>query len=488
MNKIKTILLIILFNGIAMSQSYDFEQSLYYNYELFKEHSLKNRLFKHSDIVKLITILKRNKSFEINVVGKSFEGREIYLLSIGSGSKKIFLWSQMHGDEPTATMALFDIFNFFSDTLNYQEIKKQILSNTKIYVMPMVNPDGAEIFKRRNALSIDLNRDANRLQTPEAKILMSVFDSVKADFGFNLHDQNHRYTAGSSFKSAAISFLAPPINYEKQVDLVRLNAIKLIGSLFNMLNRFVPGHIAKYSDDYEPRAFGDTFQKKGTSTILVESGGWQNDPDKQFLRKLNFILLLSAIKQISENSFQNISEGIYESIPFNEEKLFDVVLRNLTINKNGNKIKVDIGINFEEFLTSDKKNLYRKASIEDIGDLSVYYGYTDVDLTGYELSEAKTYTEKFFSLKEIKSIALTEIYRKGCTNLLLKNKIEKEFFELPINIINNYNKELSTRFEIGAMPNFVIKKDSKVEYVVVNGFFQRVNENRDYIGNGVIIK
>ena len=488
MNKFKTILLIILFNGIIMSQNYDFEQSLYYNYERFKEHALQNRLFKHSDIVKLISNLKKNKIFEVNVVGKSVEGREIYLLSIGSGKKKIFLWSQMHGDEPTATMALFDIFNFFSDTINYQDIKKQILSNTKIYFMPMVNPDGAEVFKRRNALSIDLNRDANRLQTPEAKTLMSVFDSLKADFGFNLHDQNHRYTAGNTFKSAAISFLAPPINYEKQVDLVRLNAIKLIGSLFKMLNRYVPGHIAKYSDDYEPRAFGDTFQKKGTSTILVESGGWQNDPEKQFLRKLNFILLLSAIKQISENSFQNISEAIYESIPFNEEKLFDVVLRNLTMYKNGNEIKVDIGINFEEILTSDKKNLYRKASIEDIGDLSVYYGYTDVDLNGYELAEVKTYREKTFSLKEIKSLSLTEIYKKGCTNLLVKNKIDEEFVDLPINLIINHKKELSTRFVIGAIPNFLIKKDGKVEYVVINGFLQRVNDNQDYFGNGVVIK
>lgn len=471
-----------------MPQNYDFEHSLYYNYEMFRENSLQNRLFKHSDIVKLISNLKKNKIFEVNVAGKSVEGREIYLLSIGSGKKKIFLWSQMHGDEPTATMALFDIFNFFSDTINYQDIKKQILSNTKIYFMPMVNPDGAEVFKRRNALSIDLNRDANRLQTPEAKTLMSVFDSLKAEFGFNLHDQNHRYTAGNTFKSAAISFLAPPINYEKQVDLVRLNAIKLIGSLFKILSRYVPGHIAKYSDDYEPRAFGDTFQKKGTSTILVESGGWQNDPEKQFLRKLNFILLLSAIKQISENSFQNISEGIYESIPFNEEKLFDVVLRNLTMNKNGNKIKVDIGINFEEILTSDKKNLYKKASIEDIGDLSVYYGYTDVDLNGYELAEAKTYKEKTFSLKEIKSLCLTEIYDRGYTNLLAKNKFEDEFFELPINIISNHKKELSTRFVIGAMPNFLIKKDGKVEYVVINGFLQRVNDNQDYIGNGVVIK
>lgn len=488
MNKFKTILLIILLNGMVMSQNYDFEQSLYYNYEFFKEKSLQNRFFKHSDVVRLITNLKKKNLFEVNVAGKSFEGREIFLLSVGSGTKKIFLWSQMHGDEPTATMALFDIFNFFSDTTQYQDVKKLILEKTKIYFMPMVNPDGAEVFKRRNALSIDLNRDASRLQTPEAKILMTVFDSLKADFGFNLHDQNHRYSAGNSFKSAAISFLAPPINYEKEVDEVRLNAIKLIGSLFKMLNKYVPGHIAKYSDDYEPRAFGDTFQRKGTSTILVESGGWQNDPEKQFIRKLNFILLLSALKQIAENSFVQTSESVYESIPFNEEKMFDVLLRNITLEKNGTEIKIDIGINFEEVLAEDKKTVYKKASIEDIGDLSVFFAYQDIDLSGYKIQEAKTYKAKNFTSEELKNINLTDFYKQGYLTLCTKKEIRKEWFEYPINILSDNKKEVRTKFEIGARPNFILKMNNRVDYVVINGFLHRVSESNNYEGNGLVFK
>jgi hypothetical protein len=394
----------------------------------------------------------------------------------------------MHGDEPTATMALIDIINFFSDTTQYQDVKKLILEKTKIYFMPMVNPDGAEVFKRRNALSIDLNRDASRLQTPEAKILMTVFDSLKADFGFNLHDQNHRYSAGNSFKSAAISFLAPPINYEKEVDEVRLNAIKLIGSLFKMLNKYVPGHIAKYSDDYEPRAFGDTFQRKGTSTILVESGGWQNDPEKQFIRKLNFILLLSALKQIAENSFVQTSESVYESIPFNEEKMFDVLLRNITFEKNGTEIKIDIGINFEEVLAEDKKTVYKKASIEDIGDLSVFFAYQDIDLSGYKIQEAKTYKAKNFTSEELKNINLTDFYKQGYLTLCTKKEIRKEWFEYPINILSDNKKEVRTKFEIGARPNFILKMNNRVDYVVINGFLHRVSDSNNYKGNGLVFK
>ena len=94
----------------------------------------------------------------------------------------------------------------------------------------MVNPDGAEVFQRRNIVEIDLNRDVFRQQTPEAQILKNVFDSLKAEFGFNLHDQGRDYSAGTSFNPASISFLAPSPDFEKSLTAPRENAMKLIGN------------------------------------------------------------------------------------------------------------------------------------------------------------------------------------------------------------------------------------------------------------------
>ena len=324
----KTLLLIftIIISEVIMPQNYDFEQHLYQSYDRYKEKSLTDRRFKHSDITPLIKKLKSKDGFTVKVVGKSVEGRELNLISIGKGKKKIFLWSQMHGDEPTATAALFDIFNFISDTSN-KAFCKELFERVTLYFLPMVNPDGAERFKRRNFYDIDLNRDASRLQCPEAVILKSVFDSLKADFGFNLHDQSHRYSVGNSFRTATLSFLAPAYNYEKEFNKIRSRSVQLIGNLYQMLSNFIPGHIAKYSDEYEPRAFGDNFQKWGTSTILIESGGWKDDPEKQFIRKLNFIALLSSFKSIAEESYISTSEEIYASIPFNEKYIFDLILK-----------------------------------------------------------------------------------------------------------------------------------------------------------------
>src|SRR5690606_1857738 len=43
------------------------------------------------------------------VAGESVEGRAIHHLTLGHGPLGVLLWSQMHGDEPTATSALIDL-------------------------------------------------------------------------------------------------------------------------------------------------------------------------------------------------------------------------------------------------------------------------------------------------------------------------------------------------------------------------------------------
>ena len=340
---------------ITMAQNIDLAQNLYSNYEIYRENKLTHRRFKHADIVPLINEVKRRGIFSVEKAGRSVEGRDIYLLSIGHGKSKVFLWSQMHGDEATATMALFDVFNFFQANDGLHDIKKTILDNLTIYFMPMVNPDGAEDYKRRTNYEIDINRDVNRQQTPEGVVLRKTFERLKADFGFNLHDQSTRYAVGNTSKSAALAFLAPSLDHEKSIDSVRENSMKLICELYGMLNHFIPGHIAKYRDDYEPRAFGDNFQKWGTSTVLVESGIWKDDADGQFIRKLNFMSFITSFYSIATKSYKHESAKTYDQIPENEERFFDLILRNLSYTKNGAKIIVDLGINRNEINYNDAK-------------------------------------------------------------------------------------------------------------------------------------
>ena len=460
-------------------------KKLYYEHEDYIETKLVNRRFKHSDIIPLINKLKNNNKFKVIKAGTSTENRDIFLISFGSGKTKIFLWSQMHGDEATATMAIFDILNFLSSKNDFAELINEIEKKLTIYFMPMLNPDGAEIFQRRNALGIDINRDAASLQSEEAKILMKYLKELKANFGFNLHDQSTRYSVGKTFKPVTISFLAPPYDKKGKMNAVRNDAAKLISKLYKLLSEFIPGHIAKYSDEYEPRAFGDFSQKSGTSTILLESGGWKNDPEKQFIRKLNFIALLCSFKSIAEKSYRSEKVSIYDSIPENREFLRDVIFRNISIIRSGKKYLIDLSVNLEEVNTLDSKGFYTSV-IEDRGDLSVLFGCEDHDFKGLTVEYGKTYTEKSFTEEELLCLDFSQFYKKGFTNVLIKGSESREFSKYAINLVKNGAIQTPNEISINSPANLIFREKTEVKYAVINGFLYSIDNFSGEIKNGIV--
>src|SRR4029078_12221261 len=142
--------------------------------------------------------------FVLERVGASLEGRSINLITIGSGPLRVLLWSQMHGDEPTATAALFVVFDYFGRHRADPAVQR-ILSSLTLYVVPMLNPDGAERFQRRSAECSDVNRDALSLQTPEGQVLKRLRDRFNPRVGFNLHNQSWSTSVGDPPKPASIA-------------------------------------------------------------------------------------------------------------------------------------------------------------------------------------------------------------------------------------------------------------------------------------------
>src|SRR3954468_18142299 len=68
-------------------------------------------LLTHAEVVKRLdaAVQSGGALFRMEKVGDSVEGRSINMLQAGSGAFPVLLWSQMHGDEATATAALFDL-------------------------------------------------------------------------------------------------------------------------------------------------------------------------------------------------------------------------------------------------------------------------------------------------------------------------------------------------------------------------------------------
>jgi len=444
----------------------DFSNQLLTQYESYREGSLTHRRFKHQDLQPLLETMP--EEFTVKELGKSYQGRSIKMVSIGTGPVSVLLWSQMHGNEATATMALFDIFNYLG-TDDLPEAQ-ELLTKLSLHFIPMLNPDGAELFQRRTVQEIDMNRDALALQCPESRILKSVRDSLQADWGFNLHDQHIYYNVGATSKPATISFLAPPFNLEKDTSRSRGDAMKVIAVMDQVLQSIVPGQVGKYDDTFEPRAFGDNIQKWGTRTILIESGGFFNDPEKQFIRKLNFVAILSALNSIAGKSYQEFSIDRYWEIPFNDDNLNDLIIRDVSVNQpDGTRYLVDIAIRREEHDHNGNPPLFYKGTIADLGDLSTQFGYREIDGNGLTYAPAKEYPEVFESQQQVDEFGVDNLLTQGYTSIRLEQQSPMDRHKLPFEL-NRESTKASNVPKVDQPATFILLSSEKPKYLIINGF------------------
>ena len=260
-------------------------------------------------------------------VGRSFRNRPIHLMKLGVGVKNILFWSQMHGDEPSATPALLDVASYLLANPD-QPVSRSILENYTLLMIPMLNPDGAEVYERVNGQGIDINRDALRLATPEGRLLKRIREEYQPMLGLNLHDQGRMTTVGNTGRLATTSVLAVSGDAENTLTRGRLRSKRACAAIVDALAPLIPGGVARYDEDWSPLAFGDNITAWGTPVVLIESGGLPAGYEVTDLTRLNFVALLTVLKGLAENDLASYDPQIYEELPENQTDAWsDVVVR-----------------------------------------------------------------------------------------------------------------------------------------------------------------
>ncbi len=329
---------------------------------------------------------RRPGLFRVAEEGVSSEGRPIPLLLAGTGPTTVLLWSQMHGDEPTATVALLDVLNYLGAMRETPAIQS-LLSKLTLAVIPMLNPDGAERTRRTNAQGIDINRDALRLQTPEGRFLKAVRDRLEPAVGYNLHNQGPNTLAGPAGVQAAIALLAVPFDEAFTENDGRRTTKRLAVLVRDLLQPWTPGRVSRYDMEYTARAFGDSMTRWGTPTLLIESGGFAaaGPEESAALVRLNFVALLGTLAALADGSVANVDAKAYDAIPLNvRDRLFDVLVRNAVVIGGGGlpPYLADVGWNVPPArpgFTGPAVGRSRGGAVLELGDLDTYRGKTEVD-------------------------------------------------------------------------------------------------------------
>ncbi|WP_185864453.1 M14 family zinc carboxypeptidase [Blattabacterium cuenoti] len=361
-------------------------RSLFRDYDsFFKDDKISfYKIFSYNDLLELLN----NYENMYSQIGFSVEKRKIFRIKWGYGNKKILIWSQMHGNETTGTKSIFDLLHFFSKEEN-NEIVKFLKKNLTISFIPMLNPDGAEKFQRRNAINIDLNRDVISLQSPEIKILLNEIEKYQPDILFNLHDQRIIYNVSDSFLNPAIlSFLSPSVNNSSRTEKISNSRKISMGIIYCMakeINKILPnvGSISRFSDIIYPTATGDNLQKLGYPCILIEAGNVPKDFHKEIIRKYNTLSIISGLVYSIKDKYIMENYKYYFTIPESKENILYKIYRKVQIHKDKNIFTVDIGLmDVIEKIDFQKKEINSILKIVDIGDLSFHFAYENLMSTG----------------------------------------------------------------------------------------------------------
>ena len=349
----------------------------------------------HSKHIEPLLDLYKDK-FSISVIGTSESKKNIHCIKIGTGKKVVLAWSQMHGNESTTTKALFDLFRFITQKDVYQETIASFLKSYTFYCVPILNPDGAELYTRENTNNIDLNRDAKDLSQSESRVLLRLFREIKADLCLNLHDQRTLYSLPDN-QCATISLLAPAVNEAGEITEARKIAMREIVHLYKVLSRYIPGKIGRYDDSFNDNCVGDRFQMEDVPTILIEAGHYPEDYQREKTREYIFYALLSFFDLLDGERPKAHTD--YFLIPENDKNFKDVLIRNAKIN--GEEKSTSLSITYEEVLENDWVRF--EPVIDDIGSLDTFIGHKEVDVHGAEIL-LNSYEKVFVGAKVLKIV------------------------------------------------------------------------------------
>lgn len=350
---------------------------LFYNYKTMLFKYVKNVNFPNRYISpkKLFSYLENNYQDYIEKIGESTLGNPIYKFCKGTGNINILAWSQMHGNESNATHAMLDLLVSLENS-SFNDLWEKI----SLDFIFMLNPDGSEIWTRRNILDIDINRDFLKEASIEMKILKKIAFSKNYDYALNLHEQRTIFST-DDIHPATLSFLAPSQDLERSLTENRKKSMAIIASIYRKLNSEIPNHIARYTDEFYSTSSGDNFMKAGIPVVLFEGGHYENDYKREKTREFYTKALFYALEAMG--NFRGITQGYedYFQIPENEESHFDIIYRNVKLNTNFECI-LDIAIQYKEEIRVGKDEIDFVPYVVEIGDIGKKKAWKEIDCKG----------------------------------------------------------------------------------------------------------
>ncbi|RAL26227.1 M14 family zinc carboxypeptidase [Thermoflavimicrobium daqui] len=293
-------------------------------------------LHTYDEMVKeLKTQDQKQEAMELEVIGKSVKGRDLYLAKYISNPNNptILFLTQQHGNEQLTTEGALEFIKHLGTAKT-----KGVLNNVNVLILPMLNADGAmgdvnfplddyvadggRHLTRYNAVKVDLNRDHDTKQQPETQALHNhVLKKYKINYMIDLHHQGTQSEVNGKLVSGSILY---PTNSSVHPSV--LEKSKKLGALvYHAVNEKGWGHLAKYSGGTTTNiARNGIAVEYGIPTLLFEMRGMSdhyNDDyvigqkSNGYLIKQTITTLDATVRGIADGTIHTVNTDFWDSLP-----------------------------------------------------------------------------------------------------------------------------------------------------------------------------
>lgn len=277
----------------------------------------------------------KQSAMELEVIGQSVKGRDLYLAKYVSdpSNPTIMFLTQQHGNEQLTTEGTLEVIKHLGSGR-----MKGVLENVNILVVPMLNPDGAmgdvdfplddyiasgdRHLTRYNANNADINRDHVAKTQPEIQALHeNVLSAYNIDYMIDLHHQGTRSAVDGKLVSGSILYpTTPDVSEEVREGSKRLGAV-----VYQNVDSTGWGHLGKYvGGTANTIARNGIAAEYGISTLLFEMRGMSDHSNpgavlgqksNGYLRQQTILTLESTIKAVADGSVETMDTSFWDSLP-----------------------------------------------------------------------------------------------------------------------------------------------------------------------------
>jgi murein tripeptide amidase MpaA len=137
----------------------------------------------------LVTRIAARPGVSHRCLGYSIEGQPIDCLTIGTGSKQVWLYARQHPGETMAEWWMEGALEMLTDAADPHAAR--LREDCTLHLVPNVNPDGScRGHLRTNAVGVNLNRewaDPTPERSPEVLAIRNAMDRTGIDFSMDVH-------------------------------------------------------------------------------------------------------------------------------------------------------------------------------------------------------------------------------------------------------------------------------------------------------------